>query len=288
MRLGRLVRGRRLAGVRGRVALLLLVAAVPLLLLALVIVLQNAQVVAGTAMERAAGVRAAAAARVSTVLDGTRRLLGSIAVDPDVVAGDLPACARALARARAAVPDWLESLLVVDTEGRLRCAAGPESDAPAAARAARAMRAFGRHVAETTDAPSGTLEVASERRGTEGFAGAAVAVPPPRVAVYGSWRPTSDEGWLRYVLDRFGQGHTLLRDADILNGGLERFTHIVLPALRGRDLVHGLGGDRYPPAWSGGLGRSHAPGDHGHEAVKLQCGAPQPLSQSPPLLRVGG
>ncbi len=84
--------------------------------------------------------------------------------------------------------------------------------------------------------------------------GGAVGVAPPRVGVYGSWRPTSDEGWLRYVLDRFGQGHTLLRDADMLNGELHRFTHLVLPALRGRDLVHGLGSDRYPAAWAGGLG----------------------------------
>jgi two-component sensor histidine kinase len=200
MRLGRLLRARRLSGVRGRVALLLLVAAVPLLLLALVIILQNAQVVAGAAMERAVGVRAAAAARVGTVLNGTRLLLGSIAAEPDVVAGDLAACARALARARAAVPEWLESLLVVDADGRLRCAAGPESTAPAAVQAVHAMRAFGLHVAETTDPPSGTLEVASARRGAEGFAGAAVAVLATSALMAGLDPPVG-AAWL--VDDRF-------------------------------------------------------------------------------------
>ena len=110
-----------------------------------------------------------------------------------------------------------------------------------------------RFVAEGDGVPSGgAFLLESELPGA--WRGSSVALRPPRVGVYGSWRPTSDEGWLRYVLDRFGQGHTLLRDADILNGSLHRFTHVVLPALRGRDLVHGLGTDRYPPAWAGGLG----------------------------------
>ncbi len=187
--------GRRVDGVRGRVALLLLVAAVPLLLLALVIILQNAQVVAGAAMERAVAVRAAAAARVGTVLDGTRRLLGSIAIDPDVTQRDLPTCGRALARARGGVPGWLASLLVVDADGRLRCASGPEQDAPAAAQAAGAMRMLGLHVAEAIDGPAGTLEVATARRGPAGFAGAVVAVLAAP-ALLGNLMPPVGTAWL--------------------------------------------------------------------------------------------
>jgi hypothetical protein len=76
---------------------------------------------------------------------------------------------------------------------------------------------------------------------------------PPRVAVYGSWKASSDEGWLRYVLDRFGLPYTVLRDADI-QAGVTGYTHLILPSLRGRDLMHGLPPDRYPARYAGGLG----------------------------------
>ncbi len=86
------------------------------------------------------------------------------------------------------------------------------------------------------------------------WARAAVPLAAPRVAVYASWKPVSDEGWLRYVLDRFEIPHVLVRDADVQRGDLGRCTHLILPSLRGRDLMHGLSAESYGPRYAGGLG----------------------------------
>ncbi len=77
----------------------------------------------------------------------------------------------------------------------------------------------------------------------------------PAVAVYGSWKPGSDEGWLQHLLDRFGQPHATLRNADVREDGLRGRSHLILPSLRGRDILHGLPADRYPAGLAGGLGR---------------------------------
>jgi len=79
-------------------------------------------------------------------------------------------------------------------------------------------------------------------------------LPRPRVAVYAAWRTGSDEGWLRYALDRFQQRFSILRDGEIQRGDFDGCTHLIIPSLRGRDLMHGLPADRYPPAYAGGLG----------------------------------
>lgn len=82
----------------------------------------------------------------------------------------------------------------------------------------------------------------------------AIALAPPRVAMYASWRPGSDEGWLRYTLDRFEVPYVVLRDEEVQQGAAAHFTHVILPSLRGRDLMHGLPADRYGPKYAGGLG----------------------------------
>ena len=88
----------------------------------------------------------------------------------------------------------------------------------------------------------------------EAWRAAARPLTAPCVAVYAAWKSDSDEGWLRYLLDRFKQPFALVRDSDIQRGELGGCTHLILPSLRGRDLMHGLPADRYPPAYAGGLG----------------------------------
>ena len=102
--------------------------------------------------------------------------------------------------------------------------------------------------------PAGFAAAASAEALPAEWRQAATPLSPPRVGVYGSWRPSSDEGWLRYLLDRFGQPFTALRDAELREGVPSWCTHLILPSLRGRDLVHGLPEDRYPAACAGGLG----------------------------------
>ncbi len=76
----------------------------------------------------------------------------------------------------------------------------------------------------------------------------------PRVGVYAAWKTGSDEGWLRYALDRFQQPFCILRDRDVQSGDFAGCTHLIIPSLRGRDLMRGLPPDRYPPEYTGGLG----------------------------------
>lgn len=103
--------------------------------------------------------------------------------------------------------------------------------------------------------PEGGAFVSGRQRDLPGsWRAVARRLQAPRVAVYGSWRSGSDEGWLRYVLDRFGLPYSVLRDSHVQRGAFGGCTHLVLPALRGRDLMHGLPADRYPAAYAGGLG----------------------------------
>ncbi len=172
-----LLSARRLVGVRGRVALLLLVSGIPLLVLAAVIVWQNSRLVADAPMQRARIVRAAAAARVETVLAGVRQFVVALAADPALSAADASVCAATLRRALTLQPDRFDDLGVVDAAGQVRCAAhsdrlGPVADAPWF----RALRDGARPTAAALGgAAAPALLVAAARQQSGAFAGAVVA-----------------------------------------------------------------------------------------------------------------
>jgi two-component sensor histidine kinase len=198
-RLGRLVRRAgtawQLRGVRGRIALLVLVAAVPLVLLAVVIIWQDARVVAGAATERVAVLRAGAAARVEVVLDAARAFLGGLAAEPGLAQADPGACTTALADALALQPGRFIGLEVTDATGRPRCTAGTWSGA-ADTRAAwfAVLRGGGRHasVALQDTTPPSLLFAVPRHQGGD-FAGAVIG----RLAVGGLVAlPQSSFAWL--------------------------------------------------------------------------------------------
>jgi len=64
-----------------------------------------------------------------------------------------------------------------------------------------------------------------------------------------------DEGWSRWLLERYGFAFTNLRAADVRAGDLEgRYDVIVLPAERGQRLKAGYAKGSVPPRYEGGLG----------------------------------
>jgi hypothetical protein len=83
----------------------------------------------------------------------------------------------------------------------------------------------------------------------------AVRIREPRIGLYKPWRPSIDEGWTRWVLERFEFPFTTLRDRDIRRGDLgDNFDVIILAESSADALLEGYLPGMVPPEYAGGLG----------------------------------
>lgn len=76
-----------------------------------------------------------------------------------------------------------------------------------------------------------------------------------RLGLYKSWVPSSDEGWTRFILERFEFPYTSIHDADIRAGNLAR-NHdvIIIPDHRSPEVVvKGHAKGTMPPQYVGGI-----------------------------------
>jgi hypothetical protein len=88
------------------------------------------------------------------------------------------------------------------------------------------------------------------------------ATPPsllvrkPRVGLYQSWVPSSDEGWTRFVFEHdMGVDYETVHDADVRKGGLvTRFDAIILPDQSPKEIVEGNPPGRLPEEYTDGMG----------------------------------
>ena len=86
---------------------------------------------------------------------------------------------------------------------------------------------------------------------------------PPRVGLYSSYVPNSEEGWTRLIFEQYGFGFRSLTDEDVRAGGLEgEFDVVVLPHQRVRQIHRGYNPATYPERYAGGLG------DEGGESLR--------------------
>ncbi len=75
-----------------------------------------------------------------------------------------------------------------------------------------------------------------------------------RIALYRPWQPSIDEGWTRWLLERYGFDFTGLRNSDFQEGSLRRFDVVVLPEASPEGLLEGYAKGEVPPRYEGGIG----------------------------------
>jgi len=83
-----------------------------------------------------------------------------------------------------------------------------------------------------------------------------LAVPRlPRVALYRPWTANIDEGWTRWVLERFEVPYVTVTDSVIKAGGLrDQLDVLIVPDMTLREAREGMSAARVPPPYAGGLG----------------------------------
>jgi two-component sensor histidine kinase len=117
--------------VRGRLAALLLLGAIPVVSMAAGMAWQNYRIATEAGQQRILLVREAAAARNDAVLSGVNQTLAHLALDPDLAA-DPATCDAALRRALALQPDRYANLFVLNPTGTIRCSARDLTGSPLA------------------------------------------------------------------------------------------------------------------------------------------------------------
>ncbi|MDQ3555815.1 MAG: M14 family metallopeptidase, partial [Gemmatimonadota bacterium] len=91
-----------------------------------------------------------------------------------------------------------------------------------------------------------------------GEGGEAPGLQRLRVGLYKPWTASMDEGWTRWVFERWGVPFDTVKDARIRGGNLAAdFDAIVVPDISYREMTRGLDPARSPAEYAGGLG---APG----------------------------
>lgn len=104
-----------------------------------------------------------------------------------------------------------------------------------------------------------------------------IPIRAPRIAMYQPWNGGNmDEGWTRWVLERYGFASTPLHNADVRAGKLrERFDVVVFADQSPRSIVDGASGPNIRPEYRGGIG------DEGVDALR------EFLAQGGTLLMLG-
>ena len=94
------------------------------------------------------------------------------------------------------------------------------------------------------------LALQAERTG-----GAGTSISRPRVGLFRPWQANIDEGWTRWLLEMFDFEFQNLYNADVMAGELrDRVDVIILPDMRGRQILQGFPRGTVPPRYAGGIG----------------------------------
>jgi hypothetical protein len=77
----------------------------------------------------------------------------------------------------------------------------------------------------------------------------------PRLGLYQPWTANMDEGWTRWVLERYAFKYQTVHDAEIRAGNLkERYDVVLLPSASSSSILNGNKPGTMPPRYVGGIG----------------------------------
>lgn len=86
--------------------------------------------------------------------------------------------------------------------------------------------------------------------------GAGTVLRRPRIGLYRSWRANIDEGWTRWLLERYGFKFASVYNHDVLAGDLrDRFDVILIPDMSAGHIIEGYAKGSVPPRYVGGIGQ---------------------------------
>jgi hypothetical protein len=77
----------------------------------------------------------------------------------------------------------------------------------------------------------------------------------PRIGLFRPWQASADEGWTRWLLERYGFEVASVRNADVRNGSLaDRFDILILADYGSGTILQGYPEGSIPPRFAGGIG----------------------------------
>ncbi|MCH7476077.1 MAG: hypothetical protein IIA27_15615, partial [Gemmatimonadetes bacterium] len=81
-------------------------------------------------------------------------------------------------------------------------------------------------------------------------------IAQPRVGLFRPWRPSIDEGWTRWVLERYEFAFTNIYNSDVIAGDLRRrFDVIIIADMPSNQILDGFAKGSVPPRYAGGIGK---------------------------------
>ncbi|MBV9676015.1 MAG: peptidase M14 [Acidobacteriaceae bacterium] len=82
-------------------------------------------------------------------------------------------------------------------------------------------------------------------------------IPAPRIALYKSWMAAMDEGWTRWLLEKFGFAYVNVTNKDLQAGGLKgKYDVIIFPDQTARSIMNGYAKGAMPEEYTGGVGEN--------------------------------
>ena len=101
-----------------------------------------------------------------------------------------------------------------------------------------------------SDALAGDLHLRATRGSASG-----PAVQKPRIGLYRPWNASMDEGWTRWLIERYDFDFQNLYNADVLAGDLSnRYDVIIVVDMSGNQIMNGFAPGSVPARYAGGIG----------------------------------